>query len=245
MIEQAPTQNPGIQGYTNKGHIGNAGSNGYNIYYTPFVDVEKILSRILSSESLSQSSEETVVYREHDIIIDGNATMYTISLSGDEMSVDVVGNIINQFSTESNIQDFAPIDISIKVEHEKKQNPHYIKSSNRLKLYYRYDELFKKDVDMFKLIINDNNLTIPNDMYYTLIIYHTCGLTQRCPLQENEPVYIEHKYYDMIPDKDDRYIREKYIENCKIYLEVYNGYTNTTYRFKIDNITTQYDEHNR
>lgn len=240
MIEQAPTQNPGIQGYTNKGHIGNAGSNGYNVYYTPFVDVEKeILPKILSSKSLSQSSEETVIYREHDVIIDGNATMYTISLSGDEMNVDIVGNIINQSSTESNVQDFAPVDISIQVKPRniKKQNPHHIKS-NREMVYCRYDELFKSDVDMFELTINGNELTIPNNMYYTLIIYHTCGLTQRCPLHEKEPVYIEHKYYDMIPDKQDGHIREKYIENCKIYLEVYNGYTNSTYRFKIDNITT-------
>ena len=238
MIECTPINNIATKGYTSNGSVGDRGNCGYNVYYTPLDSSVNIENRVKNSKTLSYISEDFLTgYTENDIIIDTNATMYMVSGQGQNIKINEIGSIINQSTIDSKTQDFAPINVSIQVTEDSYPNLHAIGEIHTGTPFCRYKEVFSRQIPMF--VINISNLDFSDNMIYNLIIYHKCGLTQRIQVDQNtSEIYVEKKYFEMIPDKEDGLdTPETYIQQCKIYLEVYNKLNDTTYRFKVNNIS--------
>lgn len=77
----------GTPGYSPQGSKGNDGKNGYSIYYSSFgsddISIEKIKSLINGKKVLSSNdnymSDEIVEYRDHDMIMTNDASIFIIS----------------------------------------------------------------------------------------------------------------------------------------------------------------------
>lgn len=231
--------NAGIEGYTVKGGIGDNGEPGHNVYYSTYNDVDIIKEKINNNEVLSDSYNDTIIYKENDVIIDSFAKMYIISYSIDtdgniEKNLSYTGNIINQTEAHESMIDFSIISPKVyDVVYSSIDNIYKI-SDQAVEVFVRYNELFKDTIETIQLRFED--FTRINNTEYRLVINHPCGLTQEIMLDDNT-VEIERKYFDL--SSYDTHNKENVFDYIIKYghIDAYNKTNDSIYRFDITQAT--------
>lgn len=99
--ENNPFYSPGLSTYTSSSEKGDKGQSGLSIYYNDGIitdnknEEDRVIQNILSGSVLSstESYDEEIVYKTGDIIIDGNADIYSIKMNGALTELNYVGTI--------------------------------------------------------------------------------------------------------------------------------------------------------
>jgi hypothetical protein len=233
--------NPGIQGYTIKGDVGEIGNSGYNLYYSVYTDESEIINIIRNNDILSDSYNinTKIEYNVNDSIISANSKMYTITSGNDGKTITYIGDIINQTGTDDSVIDFNPITIdrdSISINHNiELANPYKLDNTKVTKLYDRYSELFDEYIEAISVYFDFERI---EGLRYRLVIMHMCGITQEMDITDKNSTWgiIEKKYFKLIPvditieDTVEAY--KNYLAN-RAYIDVYNTSNDYMYRFKL------------